>query len=298
MPFIKKNLVFFIFIVAAVLVAAAGVVMTLGAAGAVSEAKQRLAGAKQQRSALLGSDPAPTDANVAASAANVAELKAELASIREDLQTGSRLNVSGDPIRVMAGIQQYISNFQRKAAAHVPGIARDSEDPEAIDEATGIELPEGFAFGFERYSQEAEPPEDPLKVALLDKQRQILTYLINRLIDSDPERIRSVRRELVEVAPGSRPGQGGSGNDEGFRIGPAVSAREPGAIETMAFSISFDGKTDALRQFLNALAAFEMPIVVRSQPWSMASASRAPATGAVQVKAAMAKVRPINSAPR
>jgi len=271
MTFIKKNLVFFIFIVVAVLVAAAGVVMALGAAGAVSDAEQRLSAAKQQRSSLLESNPAPTDANLTASAANVAALESELAEIRDDLRSGSRLNVSDDPISVMAGIQQYISDFRRRAAAHVPENVRDSEDPEAIDEAAGIELPEGFAFGFERYSEEADPPEDPRKVALLDKQRQILTYLMNQLIGSDPVRIRSVRRELVEIEPGENT----SNESKGFRISPAVSAREEGAIETMAFALKFDGKTDALRQFLNRLAEFEMPIVVGSIEVSRPSGSEA-----------------------
>jgi len=271
MDFIKKNLVFCIFILIALLAFAAGLYMALSAAGSVSDAEGRLSSAKQQRNALLSGDPAPTEANVEASAANVEALRAQLADIREDLQRGSRINVSDDPIRVMAGIQQYISDFKRKAVAHVPEIALEMEDEEEREALTGIDLPEDFAFGFERYSEDSEPPSDPRKVALLDKQRQILTYLMNQLIEADPEGIRSVRRELVEVDSTAK----GSADGKGFQISPAVSAREPGAINTMAFSISFVGKTDALRNFLNELAGFELPIVVRSIEVNRPSGSEA-----------------------
>ncbi len=56
----------------------------------------------------------------------------------------------------------------------------------------------------------------------------------------------------------------GNQNKSTFSIDPAVSARVPGAIDTLAFSITFRGYTDALREFLNRLAQFELPIVVRS----------------------------------
>jgi hypothetical protein len=50
----------------------------------------------------------------------------------------------------------------------------------------------------------------------------------------------------------------------GFQINPAVSARVPGAIDTLAFRVTFTGYTPTLRKFLNNLAQFDLPIVVRS----------------------------------
>jgi hypothetical protein len=49
-----------------------------------------------------------------------------------------------------------------------------------------------------------------------------------------------------------------------FVIDPQVSARTPGYVDTLAFRIVFSGQTAALRGFMNALAAPEIPLVVRS----------------------------------
>ncbi|HKK18214.1 MAG TPA: Amuc_1100 family pilus-like protein, partial [Opitutales bacterium] len=123
-------------------------------------------------------------------------------------------------------------------------------------EPAPIETPANFAFGFERYIDEAVMLQDPDKVSSLDKQRQILSYLLTQLIEADPQSINAVRRESVESVEQK--------SKSTFSIDPAVSARVPGAIDTMAFSITFSGYTDVLREFLNSLAQFELPIVVRS----------------------------------
>jgi hypothetical protein len=38
----------------------------------------------------------------------------------------------------------------------------------------------------------------------------------------------------------------------------------PGAINTLAFGLTFTGYTDSLRELLNNLAKFDLPFVVRS----------------------------------
>ena len=40
--------------------------------------------------------------------------------------------------------------------------------------------------------------------------------------------------------------------------------RVPGRLEGDAFRLEFIGQTTALREFLNALAAFKLPVIVRS----------------------------------
>jgi hypothetical protein len=47
-------------------------------------------------------------------------------------------------------------------------------------------------------------------------------------------------------------------------IDPQVSARAPGYVDTLAFRIVFSGHTNSLRGFMNALAAPDIPLVVRS----------------------------------
>jgi hypothetical protein len=195
---------------------------------------------------------------VEASAKNVAELEAELRKIREDLERGARMTTSTDGIGVMAGIQQFISEFQREAAAHTD---KDGEPAEII-------LADDFAFGFEQYLDEATMLDDEELIPVLDKQRQILTYLLNKLYDAEPESIVSVEREVLELKTA------GAGSDKGFAIDPAITARVPGAINTLAFGLTFTGYTDSLRELLNNLAKFDLPIVVRSIEVERPSGSR------------------------
>lgn len=247
MSFLKKNLL--LCIVAAVCVAAflAGVYMALAEYRAIKDARRSLASAESQLSSLHNADPVPTEENLAAAEKNLAELQAALADIREDLRSDSEMSTSKDGVSVMAGIQQYISKFQKQTAAH----------KNEFGEAAPIETPDNFAFGFGQYIDEASVPADGPRASLLDKQRQILNYLITQLIQAGPQSIDKVLREILEA-------QEGDSGKNAFTINPAISARVPGAIDTMAFSITFSGYTDSLREFLNSLASFEWPIVVRS----------------------------------
>jgi hypothetical protein len=207
---------------------------------------------------LLFADPAATTANVKASAENVAELEAEVRKIRVDLERGARITTSTDGIGVMAGIQQFISDYQREAAAH---IGKDGEPVEII-------VPDDFAFGFEQYLDEATMLDDEELIPVLDKQRQILSYLLNKLYDAEPESIVSVEREVLELKAED------TGSAKGFTVNPAITAKVPGAIDTLAFGLTFTGYTDSLRGLLNDLAKFDLPIVVRSIEVERPSGSR------------------------
>jgi hypothetical protein len=247
MAFIKKNLLFCILVAICLLAFAIGAFLAFQASGKVASAERQLSSARAELKSLENASPAPTAANVAASEENVDRLLAKLSQIRENLQRGSRLRTSTDGVAVMTAIQQYISDFQEEAESQIG--PNGEPDP--------IETDEDFAFGFERYIDEATPLDDPVLNRRLDQQRQILSYLVNQLINSDPDSIESVQRELIE-------GTVGEGEEQkGFKVGPAISARVPGAIDTMAFSVTFTGYTTALRRFLNNLAKPELPIVVR-----------------------------------
>lgn len=155
--------------------------MTFAQFGKVSKAESGVKSAQQQLSSLSNSDPAPSQYNLQASEQNVAQLSQDLESIRDNLKRGSRIEASEDGVRVMAGIQQYISEYQTKAAEHVKSTGTE----EAV--VVPIETPDNFAFGFERYIGEASVPANKAVIPLLDKQRQILEYLMNNLIASDPK---------------------------------------------------------------------------------------------------------------
>lgn len=259
MGLFKKNLIFSLVALVCVLAFAAGAYLAFAESGKTSQMEQRVSSAKSQLSNVLNADPAPTEANIEASAANVRELTSQLEAIRTDLEQGSRMKTSTDGIQVMASIQQFISDYQNKAR----------ENTREEDEPAPITLPEDFAFGFEQYIDEATIPDDPNVIPVLDKQRQIIGYLLNKLFSADPHSIVSVRREVLENKPKAGDSERGRNRERGasgggFQVNAAISARVPGAIETLGFSLTFTGYTDSLRDFLNSLSKFDLPIVVRS----------------------------------
>ena len=247
MDFFKKNLIFSLAIIVCFLIFCAGSVLTIIESRAIGEAEQEMTSAEARLKNLRFFDPAPSTDNLDASTENVAQLKAALSTIRADLQRGDRLTTSSDGIGVMAGVQQYISNYQRRSSSLV----------DANNEPAPISFPQDFAFGFKEYIDEAKPLADPKRSAILDQQRQILSYLMDKLIDAKPVSLVSIQREVLEEVESQQKGQS-------FQIDEAISARVPGAIDTLAFELSFTGYTDSLRSLLNDLAKFDLPIVVRS----------------------------------
>jgi hypothetical protein len=245
MGLFKKNPAFFIFCVVAVLVFAAGATLVVMESGKLAKSKKQVTSTNSQMNGLLQANPAPTSENVQAAQQNVAALSAQLLSIREDLQRGSRLTISNDGPRVMSGVQKYISNYRREVATH----------QSVQDVAAPIQIPQDFAFGFEEYLKQANISQDSAVVPQLDKQRQVLSYILNQLIAADPAGIQAVEREILGET---------TAKTSGFQINPAISARVPGAIDTLAFRVTFTGYTPTLRKFLNNLAQFDLPIVVRS----------------------------------
>jgi hypothetical protein len=224
-----------------------GSFLALNESGAIGKAEQEMKSAQANLKNLRFSDPAPSMENVEASAENVAQLQSALNAIREDLQRGDRLSISSDGIGVMAGVQQFISDYQRKSSGQV----------DVNNEPAPIFLPQDFAFGFQEYIDEAKPLSDPKSSAVLDQQRQILSYLMDKLIEAKPTSLVSVEREVLEQVQSQQVGKS-------FQIDKAISSRVPGAIDSLAFRLSFTGYTDSLRSFLNNLAKFDLPIVVRS----------------------------------
>jgi hypothetical protein len=131
----------------------------------LAKQSKKISSLESQLNNLVIADPAVTLGNVLASAENVAELEAEFSEIRVDLERGARITTSTDGIGVMAGIQQFISNYQREAAAKT--------DTDGVP--VKVIVPDDFAFGFEQYLDEATMPDDKELIPVLDKQRQILS---------------------------------------------------------------------------------------------------------------------------
>ena len=142
--------------------------------------------------------------------------------------------------------------------------------------------PEASRFGFAAYANEG-PAADHIEPVF--RQRQIAQYLVEALIEAKPRALLLAKREPTlgkearearaaanaaaaagqpaEPPPAADASAAGADGPDYFTIDPRVSARQAGFIDTVAFRFAFTGQTAALRLFLNKLASFELPVLVR-----------------------------------
>jgi len=151
--------------------------------------------------------------------------------------------------------------------------------------------PEALRFGFAAYANEGPEAE---RIEPVFRQRLLAQYLVESLIEARPRAILAVQREptltapereardaaLAAAAASTEPGAEAAslelpeGSDY-FAIDPRLTARKPGFVDTTPFRFVFTGQTAALRAFLNRLAAFELPVLVREVEVDIASAEDA-----------------------
>jgi hypothetical protein len=115
----------------------------------------------------------------------------------------------------------------------------------------------GERFGFAAYVREGPAPEF---LPAVYRQRLIAERLVDMLIAARPLALLGLRRESLEAVQSADK----NGAGDFFTLEPAFSLRQPGQLDTMAFRLEFSGRTAVLRNFLNSLAAFPQPFVVRS----------------------------------
>jgi len=110
-------------------------------------------------------------------------------------------------------------------------------------------------FGFATHAHEGPVAEH---IAFVHRQQLATQYLVETLIEARPLALLSVRRERPA---GDRVREQA---EDFFELDRSLSLRQPGQVEGEAFRLDFTGRTEALRNFLNSLAEFRQPIVVRS----------------------------------
>jgi hypothetical protein len=160
--------------------------------------------------------------------------------------------------------------------------------------SNGVELsPEAARFGFSEYANEAPETE---RIESVFEQRLIAQYLLEALLTARPQALLAVKREPpltreereARDAPPAEPAEGEdvaeqeeqmedrwSGEAEGpdyFVVDPRVTVAARGYVNTTAFRLVFTGQTAALRQFLNRLATFDVPVLVREVEVEIATA--------------------------
>ena len=252
MELVKKHILFFSGISVCTIALIIGLVFSVIASLDLSKESKSFNRIEKKLNRTLIASPSPVNENVTASDLNVLKLSEKLQVIREELERGEEVKASVDGVRVAAGIQQYISKYTALAKSH-----------ETKYGPAPIEIPQDFAFGFDRFKLESKVPEDQEEIAMLDKQRDILDFLIGELYATHPKAILSVKRQSAKKGVNNDFGEY-YGDSSIFEIGSSVTSKVEGAIDTIPFEISFSGKTNTLRDFLNRLVEFKLPIVVRS----------------------------------
>lgn len=249
MALLKRNPIFTLLCAAALLAAFAGAYVAFSEFTQLKRMEK--ASAQQQRilHSLLAQQPSLTTANVEAANANVQQLNQAYQRLSQSLYGDAPIVGSTNGVQVMASIQEYISDFTYRAKNHV----------NVDGESAPVSIAQDLSFGFEAYAEQASVPEQPTIIPLLDQQRQVLSYIMAQLLASDPLEIVSVKRRIYE---------GESLMDtkklSGFKMPKVASAAVKGLIQTIPLKVEFRGYTNSLRQFLNKLAEFELPILVRS----------------------------------
>ncbi len=162
--------------------------------------------------------------------------------------------------------------------------------------------PEAARFGFASFANEG-PVQDHIEPVF--RQRQIAQYLVESLIEAKPRAVLSIRRErtLSQAEREARATALANGeplpeaqSEDGpdyFTIDPRVSARMTGFIDTTAFRFVFTGQTAALRTFLNRLASFELPVLVREVEVDPATAEEATAQATTEEAVAATEPAPV-----
>ena len=252
MELFKKHILFFSGISVCAIALIAGLVFSVISALDLAKKSKSFDKTERNLKRMLVANPSPVNENVIASDLNVLKLSEKLESIRKELERGVEAEASIDGVRVAAGIQQYISKYIALAKSH-----------ESEYGPSPIEVPKDFAFGFDRFKLESKVPNDAKEIAMLDKQRDVLDFLIGELFATHPKGIISVKRQSAKQTEDNK-FDDYYGDPSIFKIGSSVTSKVEGAIDTIPFEISFSGKTNTLRNFLNRLAEFKRPIVVRS----------------------------------
>jgi hypothetical protein len=212
----------------------------------------------QERDWLAAQSPSLNETNASALAANVTAAEASLAALRQALK-GRERRFEPAPVR---SLDAYFA------------IAATVERLRVLAVRQQVALRPDERFGFASYANEG-PDTDVLPG--VNRQHWVIDHLVTTLFEARPRALLAVQRERPLPA-GERAARQGPGSaaeaTAAARLGvvaadfftPAAQLRlrSPGLIDTEAFRIEFSGQTQTLRTFLNEIAGFRLPLVVRS----------------------------------
>lgn len=214
---------------------------------------------KQERDWLAGQSPALSEENVAAIATELATAERELAELRRQLagRPGWLPAPPARPIDAYFALASFVE--QMRAFAVRQQVALRPEE----------------RFGFATYANEGPEPD---LIAAVHQQRVVVQHLLELLFEAQPRALVAVQRErplttaqrearrnpsASEGAAAPAPRGGGQAGDF-FTPDARLLLPAEGWLENTGFRVEFTGQTQTLRAFLNSLAAYQLPLIVRS----------------------------------
>ena len=240
------------FLVVLALLGIGEVALALRLRSGAADARERLETKRAELRAIGEMHPYPSAENAAAVAAGLDETLRVLVSMRA--------SVRGSP-----GVADAILTMPPRSRTDAFfDIAKFAERNRERATTAGVTIDPGERFGFSLYANEGPVPE---LIPFVHRQKAIVDHLLGILFAAHVRELVSVQREPVQLAGSDgRPDtvETASRDDAAFfMVDPRVTARGPGLVHATGIKITFIGQTGALRNFLNGLAAFELPVIVR-----------------------------------
>ncbi len=242
---------------------------------ALQQAETALRAKAAERDRVAAQSPQP-------SAITVEKIETELAAVRRATVTLETALAGQSPALLEREMPAKPVDAYFELAAYV-------EKNRALAAAARTAVPENGRFGFAMHQTEG-PTED--LVPAVARQSDVLRHLLEALFEAAPQALGAVQRERplsaaqltarrmgpVRTVPTAATGE--TAPEDFFTLEPALSLFVPGQVDTLAFRLEFVGRTASLRAFLNSLAAFKLPLFVRSvEVEPLASTATADAAG-------------------
>lgn len=245
MTWLKQNLLFTILIVLLAGVLVVEILFVLGRRANAAEAEEQFNGKVEEYQRLTGKSILPHERNVTLTQAEI------------DLQL-ERANQYRDGFLGREDLRAKFDSPPTSRADAFFDIASFVEDYRVKAVAAGVEIPANEYFGFAAYSTSG-PDQD--RIPGVYRQRVIIAHILDKLFQARPTSLVAVVRE--GQARAAAPGRGTPDGGGSFQLPSRQSLAIPELAETLPFQVAFTGRTTNLRTFLNALAEFDMPLVVR-----------------------------------
>lgn len=166
-------------------------------------------------------------------------------------------------------------------------LAAFVERMRAAAREAGVGIRAEEQFGFADYRGAGPEPEH---IAVVFRQRQMLDHLLSQLFVLGPQRLDRVARTRPTGAAAAGARMATLGRDEFVPDGWTTPL--PGRSSVIACRISFTAQTEVLRRWLNRIAEFDAPLVVRLVEAEPVEPAAGPASGTPAVDSGVVLVVP------